>query len=368
MTQPDRSSLVLEGPNFRVMRVCMKNENFTSTVRSLSNQALLSDIRARAAEERKVTLQVLELLREVERRRLFAQEGYGSLFDYTVKALGYSEASAARRINSMRLLKEVPEIKESVEKGALNLSTLSTVQTFLKREERERGREYRPEEKLELISRMENSSQRQCEKMLMAFSPESARPREKLRVVSERETELRFVVSDEMMQKIEKLKGLLAHSHPNMNLSELFELLADRALDQIDPVRKEERKREREIRKSTPMPELRTAPTTKKSALVNVPASTPTPELRHHHSPRFISAALRSQIWFRDQGRCTFIASDGKRCTSQFALQIDHITPVSQGGHAEFGNLRLLCRQHNTWEAIRVLGREKMGDFIRELK
>ncbi len=75
------------------------------SARTLSDENLLSQIRCLAAEERKLTTQVLELLREVERRRLFAGLGFSSLFEYAVKELGYSEASVSRRINSMRLLK-----------------------------------------------------------------------------------------------------------------------------------------------------------------------------------------------------------------------------------------------------------------------
>ena len=81
---------------------------------TISDSELLSQIRLLALEERKLTLQILELLREIERRRLYARQGYGSLFEYTVKELGYSEASASRRIHAMRLFKELPAVAQKV--------------------------------------------------------------------------------------------------------------------------------------------------------------------------------------------------------------------------------------------------------------
>ena len=37
---------------------------------------------------------VLDHLREIAARRLFLRRGFGSLFDYAVRELGYSEAAA----------------------------------------------------------------------------------------------------------------------------------------------------------------------------------------------------------------------------------------------------------------------------------
>jgi hypothetical protein len=79
-------------------------------LKSLSNEVLLQNTQALVAEERKLTTQVLWHLNEIQRRRLYAEHGYGSLFEYTVQCLGYSEAAAGRRIAAMRLLVEVPEI------------------------------------------------------------------------------------------------------------------------------------------------------------------------------------------------------------------------------------------------------------------
>ncbi len=315
-------------------------------LQSLSDVNLLSQIRSLAAEERKLTTQVLELLREVERRRLFAGQGFSSLFEYAVKELGYSEASASRRINSMRLLKDVPGAAALIEKGALNLSTLSSVQCFLKRDERAKGRAYSPAEKRDLLSKMENRSARECEKILVEISPESAKPKLQSRAVLPGQTELRVVASDALMQKFEKIKGLLAHSHPNLELPELLELLADRTLEGIDPEKKGERRA-----KSVAVKVVRSV------------LSSPTPT---SESGRYVSAPVRRQVWQRDGGKCTFVSPEtGRKCESLFGLEVDHILPVALGGGSDLDNLRLLCSCHNKWEAIQKLGVETMRRYVR---
>ncbi|MEK6706164.1 MAG: HNH endonuclease signature motif containing protein [Bdellovibrionota bacterium] len=357
-------------------------------IKSLPDSVLLSKIKTLAEEERKLTTQVLELLREVEHRRLYAQQGFSTLFEYVVKGLGYSEASAARRINSMRLLKDLPDLKDSIEKGNLNLSTVSTVQSFIKREEKKTGKAYSIEQKRELTRKIENCSQRECEKILMGISPESVRPQEKLRVVSAKEVELRFLVSQEFMDKIEKLRGLLANSHPDLSYVQLFELLADRVLDQIDPIRRQQKLMEKAATRAakknpdkkanppkpapTSEPAIVSETTTTHAATAEtiqtekpIPAATNITHEEAIHSRRFIPAALRRQVWSRYEGRCTYVCPETrKRCDSTFGIEVDHATPVSRGGESELNGLRLLCRSHNTWEAIRILGRKTMQRYL----
>ena len=54
-------------------------------LKHLTDKALLADIKKLAAEERSISVKVLHHLREIERRRLFSDLGYGSLYDYVIK-------------------------------------------------------------------------------------------------------------------------------------------------------------------------------------------------------------------------------------------------------------------------------------------
>jgi 5-methylcytosine-specific restriction endonuclease McrA len=54
----------------------------------------------------------------------------------------------------------------------------------------------------------------------------------------------------------------------------------------------------------------------------------------------------RPAAWKRAGGRCELL-EDGHRCGSRKRCQVDHITPVSQGGTHHLGNLRVLCGFHH---------------------
>ena len=67
-------------------------------------------------------------------------------------------------------------------------------------------------------------------------------------------------------------------------------------------------------------------------------------------SGRSIPAAVRREVWRRDQGCCSYVdRHTGRRCGSRFFLELDHIVPVARGGAAEPGNLRLRCAAHHRY-------------------
>ncbi len=81
-------------------------------LKHLTDRQLLLDTKTIAQEDRKITAKLLHHLKEVETRKLYSEAGYTSLFNYVVQELGYSDGSAARRINSARLLKDLPELEK----------------------------------------------------------------------------------------------------------------------------------------------------------------------------------------------------------------------------------------------------------------
>ena len=101
-----------------------------------AKQKLLSELKALVREERKLTTRILYLLREVERSKFFAELGYSSLFDFTVRELGYSQDAAFRRISAMRLLKVLPEAEQKLESGELSLTAAAQLQKFFRAEEK----------------------------------------------------------------------------------------------------------------------------------------------------------------------------------------------------------------------------------------
>ena len=70
------------------------------TLEALTDDALIAETRRVADAERRSTANLLELLNEIERRRLHLALGYASLFAYCTRALALSEQAAYSRITA----------------------------------------------------------------------------------------------------------------------------------------------------------------------------------------------------------------------------------------------------------------------------
>ncbi len=203
-------------------------------LQNLKNEEILVNTKRLVGEERRIQIELLHHLREIEKRKLFLEIGFGSLFDYVVRELGYSESAAYRRIQAMRLLRDVPVIEDKIADGSLTLTTAAQVQSFLKAESK-RNTSISVEDKLELIQDIENKSSREVEKYLLSMRPEGETASEKVRTISENLVELRFVLSEKFKDKLDRMRLLLSHVNPNFSNVELIEHLLDNALSRFDP-------------------------------------------------------------------------------------------------------------------------------------
>ena len=306
---------------------------------SLSDNELLNSTRSLVAREREATTALLWHLREIEARRLYADQGYPSIWEYMTRGLGYCEGSAGRRIAAMRLLNEVPNIEPDLKSGALSISNASALQRFFRSEEKQSGRTYSQAEKATLAAGVTNRSRRDCDVLLAGLSPELAR-QEKIRPVSVNEVEIRFNASCELMAKLEKVKGLLSHRNRSPSFAELFEALADLAIKKLDP----DAKRTRPICR----PELPIETTSPAKVNRNIPSS------------------QRSVVWRRDKGRCTFVSKENRiRCESRHRLEIHHIHEFARGWQHILENMTLRCKTHNLHAAIETFGPEVMSQYLR---
>ena len=92
---------------------------------SLSDSALLESTHRVAAREREATRTLIEHLVEVDRRRSFLALGFSSLHEFAVKSLKLSDGAAARRIQAVRLSRDLPEVVDQVRTGEVSLSYVS---------------------------------------------------------------------------------------------------------------------------------------------------------------------------------------------------------------------------------------------------
>ena len=326
------------------------------SLRSVSDHQLLANTDTIAVQDRKLTLKLLVHLHEIERRKLFLELGYSSMFDYCTTRLRFSGPAAARRIRTARCLARFPKLYPLLEAGEVNLMSVSLISRLLK-----------PDNADELITRVRRKSKREVEALVAELEPLSIVPRDRVRPVTipvvampdrplqftvtgdsekspnvetaasdsscaatlEERSVVQFTARREFMVKVERARSLIWHQCPGVTFEQLFELGLDALIARRDPA---ERKKRREKRRLS----------SGKATIV--------PGKRH------VSAAVRDEVFVRDGFRCSYVSPDGRRCPATVALQVDHVRPVARGGASTRENLRILCAAHNRLEAERLMG------------
>src|SRR3989344_7850885 len=94
-------------------------------LRNIKDDELLKSFSEAVSQERQSCIAVILHLAEIDRRRLYAKEGYASLFGYVTEKYHYCGGGAYRRIQAARMSLRFPEILDLIRNGKLNLMTLS---------------------------------------------------------------------------------------------------------------------------------------------------------------------------------------------------------------------------------------------------
>ena len=286
-------------------------------LRELSDEAVRSNLLKLTGDEREVTLKVLYYLIEVERRGLFREEGYSSLFDYCRRKLLYSEAGAGRRVAASRCLRDNPELGSLFLDGKVSLCTMTTAYRSIK-------------DKLTTVNEIVGKSRDEVKTLVALSSPVPSKPKEVVKPIAvkaplipkEERYELKFSVSKKVYESFTQAKGLLSNSlGRDLSLEATFGRLLDNYLNR------------------------------KTKARPNAESST-----------RYIPRSIKREVLKRDSHQCSFVSRDGTRCTETNYLQFDHIRPYALGGKSESSNLRLLCSCHNQLMAENTFGR----DYIKQ--
>ena len=333
-----------------------------SSLKQMKDPELLAATQRLVREERAVATQVLRHLQEIEVRKLYADLKCGSLFEYAVRELGYSEGAAHRRIQAMRLLREIPEVAAKIESGALNLSNISQAQSFFREQTRaEPMRAFGAEQKKQILAQLEQKSAREGQRILLAIGGPTALPRERERIITPTHSEVSFILSDDLKSQLTEVRALLGPKGARFSLAELVaemarlscERLAEkrfgkRRVREVAAVAKStsDRRCDTAVTKSTSNARLESAAavTLPSDARGSVVAATSTPAA--HDSDvgnavrtrnRYVSTSVKHAIWQRAQGRC-------EHCGSQHQLNYDHIQPFALGGGSDAGNIKLLCQ------------------------
>lgn len=155
-------------------------------------------------------------------------------------------------------------------------------------------------------------------------------------------------VPKRLLEKLERARDALSHSHPDADdaavLEEALDLLLERAAKRNGLVKRPRSKLPEPDGARGDGGELREGP-------------------GGEAAPRYVPAAVRREVWERDEGRCQWPTADGGICGSTCRLQFDHIVPVARGGKSTQSNIRLVCAFHNDLAARQVFGDAWMDRF-----
>ncbi len=333
------------------------------TVRAMSDQELVDNLRRLNKREIVITAEILLHLLELGRRQLYRELGYSSLYGYCVGALKYSPSAAKRRLTAVKCISEYPEIYRMFLKKELSLSTISIIAPVLTQDN-----------KTQLLGQVINKSPIEVEWIVAWYNPKRPIP-DRIRpmvvrsfaetnsmdipalLITERidsgsrepklnsqeqlqleeRYRIEFSASKEFRDKLERMKELLV---PGTNLEGIFERLMDEYLDRNSPERREARRITRQERKTR----------------ANQDESKPRESTK-------LSRRKRDQVFLRDGFSCTYVSPDRVRCNAKTGLHIDHIQPRALGGLHSLENLRLLCGPHNRLAAETELGTKFMAQF-----
>jgi 5-methylcytosine-specific restriction endonuclease McrA len=383
----------------------------TSKLFALSDSALVAGLERLRGKERKIQLDILLYIIELEKRKLYLPRGYNSLFEFCTKHLGYSRAGAYRRIQASKCIGRFPKIANLLITGDLNISLLSLISGVLTKENINNilplvsGKSYRDAEiaivmykPIETITRDKvkpvcvlkkklsqnigndtgsknkaiclnvETKHRNCHNINtnktdthLNTETNNAKGANKEEIELKQKFKLEFMVDPEFMQKLERIKAGLSRKHPEgVNFEMLFNIVMDEYLNRHSPKKRIEGREKREVKRQKEALDCGEG----KPKLTN-PATNKLPRSYKQRS-RAIPAAVRDKVFARDGGKCTFVGENGKRCDSSWNLEIDHIVPFAKGGDNSPGNLRLLCAKHNLMEAERVYGEDFMKKYKKE--
>jgi hypothetical protein len=263
----------------------------------LKNEDLVCHTKNLIKEENRIVSKVLEHFAEIEARKLYLEWGYGSLFLFAVKYLGYSEASAQRRIDAMKFLKRIPEAKSHAEKGELTLSNLSLLEKLARESKSNHEENVRAVDLILAPTLDGDSSTKKSSKQLEEKLRDHFKLPRKKRI-------LHIELDEEAFQLWQKTKEELGELKDAKVITKLCENL-------------------RKIKK---------------------------PQVKNRQSPkaRIAGTVTKRALLKKSGNQCEYVSPiNGKRCESKHYLQCDHIVPYFLGGETTQKNLKILCSNHN---------------------
>ncbi len=278
-----------------------------SVAEHLHARALEIARRYKAAE-----FELIEILQEIESKRVFIALGHASLYNYAVDSLGLSENVAFSLITVARKARQVPELGEQLRQGKITLSKAKRIATVIE-----------PHNQAEWIHKASTLPSRLLEKAVVTARPEEA-VRERISYVTGDRVRLEVGLQERDYLNLKRVQDLLSQSRREpVTWGTSIAESASEYLDRNDPVERAKRVQLRKVTK--PIEEV-------KSPVLG---------------SRAVPAAVLHEVNSRDQGLCAHILEDGARCGQSRWVEVHHRIPVSAGGSSTVDNLVTLCSAHH---------------------
>lgn len=345
---------------------------------------LIVKLKQLVASERKITSEIVDLIREIDQRRAYLDYGHASLFSLLTKDFGYTPASAMRRIDAARLAKEVPKIKEDLRSGAINLSQVSLLAQAVRQKQKELKPDLKApkaqvskETKVFLLEQVKSLDLVATQKTLANHLDIEVKAHEKKVYQKDESLLLEITLNKQLQQNLERVKQLISHQSPNPTMADVVQFLVTQFLDKKDPLR-QGAKNCKETAYSATVPALRhkiervvksekalelkrrliqklEQLSTSKKINKSVDRQTGSSKINlKSNKQKTIPLKVRRQV-LQNQKCCQWVTpktnQSGQieyvKCGSKFQLQIDHKMPRWQDGGHEIENLQVLCGVHN---------------------
>lgn len=326
------------------------------SLKSLTNETLTEKLRDLSKRDLRLTAEIVSHIHEFMIRRLFLDHGSTSIFGYLTDQLGYPRATAQNRIDAARLLDAVPEVKEDLANGKINLGQITLISMGVRQVEKENpGTKVSNDQKRHLVEKLANTSTAKSDNVAAQVVAQELNikidPVEKVRVHQDGSVTIEVHLSKEEFENLKRVRDLNTHKNHNAKLGETVAEAAKFFLEKKDP-RKLKTKIELTKSKSDFGSDSNLAmradlnPTISsdsnlKAELPKLGAIAPKQSFRNYISVHVVRALHQ-----RDRS-CRWKDSKGHVCGSTYQLQIDHIKGLADGGTDSIENLELKCAIHN---------------------
>jgi hypothetical protein len=257
--------------------------------------------------------ELLEIIQKIFDTRAFSELGYRSLHEYCVLALKLTDAQAYAFTSVLKKSREVPELKEAVQKGELSLNAARKIVSVIT-----------PATQQTWIEKAKTLRQKELEKEIVKNHPEK-KVRSAIKPITENKRELRVLIDKDLEAMIERIKDLESQRTKKVvTLEDALVAMAKLFLENKDPIERAKRF-DKKSKVQVTLPE---GPKKSNALVFSARRKIPEPILR--------------QVRLRDGGRCQAIP-----CNERKWLEVHHIKPWSQGGGHELTNLLTLCYFHH---------------------